>query len=98
MFAPLAKGGVVFVEQTADLIANANDKKLIDAMEKLLKTSGALVIFSGSTAEIEAFFAANPMPQNKRKVEQTLEGIRTNAGFLKRVQAQLAEDRSWVVL
>lgn len=65
----------------------------------------AVIVFScggfaslEKAAEIEAFFAANPMPQNKRKVEQTLEGIRTNAGFLKRVQAQLAEDRSWVVL
>jgi aminopeptidase N len=32
--------------------------------------------------EIEAFFEKNPMPNNTRKMQQTVEGIRTNAKFL----------------
>jgi len=37
--------------------------------------------------EIEAFFAANPMPANARKVAQMVEGIRANASFLDSIVA-----------
>jgi aminopeptidase N len=48
--------------------------------------------------EIEDFFEKNPMPQNARKIAQMLESIKTNAKFLKQVQEELGQDRSWVAV
>ena len=38
--------------------------------------------------EIEAFFGANPLPANARKIAQMLEGIRANATFLDSIMAE----------
>lgn len=46
--------------------------------------------------EIEAFFRANPLPQNARKIAQTVENMRANAKFLGVIQASdLAKDEFW---
>jgi hypothetical protein len=36
--------------------------------------------------EIEAFFAANPLPSSTRRISQTIEVMRTNAAMLARIQ------------
>jgi len=63
--------------------------KLISASASLMD---AVIIYScGSYAleekavDIEEFFKANPMPQNARKIAQTVERIRVNASFYKRL-------------
>lgn len=46
--------------------------------------------------EIDAFFKINPLPQNARKIAQTVEGIRTNGKFLTKLQTSaLANDDFW---
>ncbi len=61
--------------------------------EKLSKAGGSLMdacitgacsgfATAAKAAEVEAFFAANPLPKNERKVSQTLEAIRNNCAFL----------------
>ena len=37
--------------------------------------------------EIDAFFKAHPLPSNQRKLSQMLEGMRTNALFLDRIES-----------
>ena len=63
--------------------------KLISASASLMD---AVIIYScGSYAleekavDIEEFFKANPMPQNARKIAQTVERIRVNASFYNRL-------------
>jgi len=50
-----------------------------------------------AAAEIEDFFKQNPMPNNARCIEQTLERIRTNAKFLKEriAPSRLKEASFW---
>lgn len=46
--------------------------------------------------EIEAFFDAHPLPQNARKIAQTLEGMRTNSKFLDKLKAsELSSESFW---
>lgn len=46
--------------------------------------------------EIDAFFKANALPQNARKIAQTVEGIKTNGKFLKKLQdSNLSNDDFW---
>eukprot|EP00640_Fibrocapsa_japonica_P000353 CAMPEP_0113937194 /NCGR_PEP_ID=MMETSP1339-20121228/3867_1 /TAXON_ID=94617 /ORGANISM="Fibrocapsa japonica" /LENGTH=883 /DNA_ID=CAMNT_0000939869 /DNA_START=46 /DNA_END=2697 /DNA_ORIENTATION=- /assembly_acc=CAM_ASM_000762 len=48
-------------------------------------------------AEIDAFFVKNPLPSNTRKISQTVEAIRINAEFLKKMQksTQLVDSSFW---
>ena len=49
--------------------------------------------------EIEAFFGNNPLPNNARKISQTLEAMRTNAAFLEKLQkSKMSEDSFWATL
>ena len=49
--------------------------------------------------EIEAFFKKNPLPKNARKINQTLEAMRTNANFLDALKASdLAKDEFWAAI
>ena len=47
--------------------------------------------------EIEEFFKVNPMPKNERKISQTCENIRSNAGLLEDFKArrELADSLFW---
>jgi len=49
--------------------------------------------------DIEAFFKANPLPQNKRKIGQILEEMRANAKFLERMlKTPINEEQFWDAL
>jgi puromycin-sensitive aminopeptidase len=50
---------------------------------------------SEKATEIEAFFAAHPLPSNQRKLSQTLERIRINAKFLDQLKSQIGKDDFW---
>lgn len=75
--------------------------------DKLAKASpslmGAVISYSISrfctvdkAAEIEAFFAANPLPSSTRVIAQILERMRTNAKLLEIVkQSNMAEETFW---
>lgn len=46
--------------------------------------------------EIESFFKANPLPSSARKIAQCVEGMRTNAKFLQKIQqSDLSSDAFW---
>ena len=46
--------------------------------------------------EIEAFFAAHPLPSSTRKIAQTTESMRANAKFMDLLQASsLSQDAFW---
>jgi hypothetical protein len=46
--------------------------------------------------EIESFFKAHPLPSNARKIAQCIEGMRTNAKFLQKLQdSDLSSDAFW---
>lgn len=46
--------------------------------------------------EIEAFFAANPLPKSARRIEQTVEAIRNNGTMVELVkQSRLVEASFW---
>ena len=46
--------------------------------------------------EVEAFFAAHPVPSSQRKIAQTLEAIRNSGAFLGRLQSSpLALPTTW---
>jgi len=51
-------------------------------MDALIVYSCGGFCSSEKADEIEKFFLDNPMPQNQRKVLQTVEGMRANAVFL----------------
>jgi puromycin-sensitive aminopeptidase len=46
--------------------------------------------------EIEAFFKANPQPKSQRKLQQTIENMRSNAKFFKYlVASDLSKTEFW---
>ena len=46
--------------------------------------------------EIEAFFNANPQPKSARKIQQTIENMRSNAKFFKCLTAsELSKPEFW---
>jgi puromycin-sensitive aminopeptidase len=49
--------------------------------------------------EIEAFFKANPLPKSARKIQQTVENMRSNAKFFKLLQAsELSKPEFWATV
>ena len=85
-------------KESLDLASAFFRENLAEFKAKVGKASpslmdAAIVYSMGSYAtadkadEIEAFFAANPMPANARKVAQMVEGIRANASFLDSIVA-----------
>ena len=52
---------------------------------------------SGEKAnEIDAYFKANPLPSSARKIAQCVEGMRTNAKFLEKLQdSDLSSTEIW---
>ena len=75
------------------LIATAS-ASLMDAV--IVYSAGFFVSFERAD-EIEAFFAAHPVPSSQRRLSQMLEGMRTNAKFLQSALAdgQLATQAFW---
>lgn len=74
-------------------------QKLATASPSLMD---AVIVYScGSFAseekasEIEAFFAANPLPSSARKIAQTLERIRINARFVDRLKSEIGSNAFW---
>ena len=74
------------------MIGNAN-ASLMDAV--IVSCAGGFC--SNEMAdEIEAFFKENPVPRSSRKIQQTLENMRSNAKFLELLQSSdLKSEEFW---
>jgi puromycin-sensitive aminopeptidase len=64
------------------MIGNAN-ASLMDAV--IVSCAGGFCS-DEKADEIEAFFKANPVPRSSRKIQQTLENMRSNAKFFALLQ------------
>lgn len=50
---------------------------------------------SEQAAELEAFFAANPVPSSERRIGQTVEAIRNSGTMLARIRASKLVDAAF---
>jgi puromycin-sensitive aminopeptidase len=74
------------------MLSNAS-ASLMDAV--IIYSAGAFCS-KEKADEIDAFFAAHPLPRNVRKVAQTVEAMRANAKFLDLLKASdLSKDEFW---
>jgi len=70
-------------DKISSMLSTANPS-LMDAM---IQYSSMFFCTHDAANGVEQFFKEHPLKQNKRTIDQTLEGIRTNASFLDRVKA-----------
>ena len=74
------------------MIGNAN-ASLMDAV--IVSCAGGFCS-DEKADEIEAFFKANPLPSNGRKIAQCIEGMRTNSKFFDKLKAsELSSGSFW---
>jgi len=79
-------------DKIKDMIGKAN-ASLLDAC--IVNCAGGFCS-AEKADEIDAFFKAHPLPQNARKIAQTVEAMRTNAKFLDKLKnSELSSDSFW---
>ena len=76
-----------FLRENFDTVKAFLAKASPSLMDAVIVYSVAGFATEDKAAEIEAFFQAHPLPSSARKISQTLEGIRTNAKFLRAILA-----------
>lgn len=76
-----------FVKSDFDSIRKLTKDASASIMDHVIQVATGGYCTEDAASEIEQFFEAHPLPQNKRTIAQTLEGIRSNAGFVQRALA-----------
>ena len=85
-----------FFQDNFDVIQGMIGKGSASLMDACIINCGGGFCSESKADEIEAFFKAHPLPSSARKIAQCLEGMRTNAKFLDKLQSSdLSKDAFW---
>ena len=88
-----------FFQDNFDHIKSMIGKGSASLMDACIVNSAGGFCSETKADEIEAFFKANPLPSNARKIAQCLEGMRTNSKFLDKLKdSGLSSDSFWASL
>lgn len=85
-----------FFQANFDLIKSKIEKASPSLMDACIISCAGSFCSEEKAKEIEAFFESHPLPQNARKIKQTIENMRANAKFFAALQAsELSKPEFW---
>lgn len=85
-----------FLKENLEKIKSMIGKASPSLMDAVIVSCAGGFCSDEKADEIEAFFNANPQPKSARKIQQTIENMRSNAKFFKCLKAsELSKPEFW---